>query len=217
MRSPGSATPMSTRSGPIAQSRASRGRQMTRCEAAFVDFLGRALTTPENERQLEELLLKATRSAAAARFRVPDTAPAPDAARAVRRDAGTARGAGQRRAAGGRSRAECAPQALRPVPGERGADRARRCCVWGLARLGGTGRPPRNPPPATKPAAREDRPSPRNRPRPALRLGAAVDDETGLPMEPVTASAAAAPPRSSPSPQRNPSSAPIVAAPRRGW
>jgi DNA-directed RNA polymerase specialized sigma24 family protein len=47
------------------------------CEAAFVDFLGRALTTPESERQLEELLLKATRSAAAARFRVPDAAPPP--------------------------------------------------------------------------------------------------------------------------------------------
>ncbi len=47
------------------------------CEAAFVDFLGRALTTPDSERQLEELLLKATRSAAAARFRVPDAAPPP--------------------------------------------------------------------------------------------------------------------------------------------
>ena len=47
------------------------------CEAAFVDFLGRALTTRENERQLEELLLKATRSAVAARFRVPDEAPPP--------------------------------------------------------------------------------------------------------------------------------------------
>ena len=54
------------------------GKANDACEAAFVDFLGRALTTPESERrQLEELLLKATRSAAAARFRVPDTAPAP--------------------------------------------------------------------------------------------------------------------------------------------
>jgi hypothetical protein len=53
------------------------GKANDACEAAFVDFLGRALTTPESERQLEELLLKATRSAVAARFRVPDTAAPP--------------------------------------------------------------------------------------------------------------------------------------------
>ncbi len=43
------------------------------CEAAFVDFVGRALTAG-TEPDLEELLLKATRSAAAARFRVPESA-----------------------------------------------------------------------------------------------------------------------------------------------
>ena len=44
------------------------------CEAAFVDFLGRALTVTDDERQLEQLLLKATRSAAAPRFRTPASA-----------------------------------------------------------------------------------------------------------------------------------------------
>ena len=45
------------------------------CDAAFVDFLGRTLTATHGDRELEELLLKATRSAAVARFRTP-TAPA---------------------------------------------------------------------------------------------------------------------------------------------
>ncbi len=45
------------------------------CDAAFVDFLGRTLIGTHGDRELEELLLKATRSAAVARFRAP-TAPA---------------------------------------------------------------------------------------------------------------------------------------------
>ena len=47
-------------------------------EAAFVDFLGRVLEAhdvPEAEDDLERLLLKATRSAAAPRFAIPESDP----------------------------------------------------------------------------------------------------------------------------------------------
>ncbi len=47
------------------------------CEAAFVDFLGRTLTVTDDERQLDDLLLRATRSAAAPRVRTPEVAPGP--------------------------------------------------------------------------------------------------------------------------------------------
>src|SRR5689334_10761626 len=42
-------------------------------DAAFVDFLGRMLTAADEDRLLENQLLKATRSAAAARFRAPSS------------------------------------------------------------------------------------------------------------------------------------------------
>lgn len=55
------------------------------CDAAFIDFLGRTLTAARNDRPLEELLLKATRSAAAARFRAPvaPASPRPEQCAAV--------------------------------------------------------------------------------------------------------------------------------------